>query len=637
MAFVNPPGLGGSWIEEARRQPTLSDLPHQAHPADEIMAGLRPYNDLVRLMRLPTNRNRLLLGTTDQGWNMSEAASNVGVPGRPRGFKTSATAFTAAATHNGPILYFTTKVSESMALGMLRGLMAGDTAELSFIGLGGGLVPSGFTPRGSTPISDSWLESYAGAHAMAGAATGSGMSDAQFWKITGAAVLGPLYYGGALAGKDMEWVCRLAATQNEEDLTQAIEILTAKGGRPGRRAADRLEWASGLPDRTKASVWATASAALMPYETEESLNVTELPALDVNTFVRGHPDAINPYLTDFNGAPVKGCWPTTLVVAPLEELKLFAPVVVHLFTKIRRARYALHHADEDAKNRNHPLLLAIFDDLPALAPDVTMPSTLAQSGGQSVQCLVTFHDPNQLRGQWGEEGKSMQTTLSELVVHRAVRDPELLELLSSLSGQIHVEDRTEGVTRNPASFGIAGGGFTRQSRSVSTSESVQRRLMRRLYPDEISFGYGGAHGDPSVVLTLHPTSLGWTRMHPYFSSPLWLRAIIAAMEQLAELPPNPRHLLAPPELEQHGVSDHLVAASDDWTLVERYRSARAALEARALEYRRANGDDHSGPYDGTDPTPPNGGGSDPARPKNSPDDSGAPRDTCSPDQELEAA
>jgi hypothetical protein len=77
---------------------------------------------------------------------------------------------------------------------------------------------------------------------MSAAATGAGMSDGRFWKITGASVLAPLFFFAHLAGKDMEWVTGVVVvTQAEEDVRLAIDGLTDQGGRVGRWAADRLD------------------------------------------------------------------------------------------------------------------------------------------------------------------------------------------------------------------------------------------------------------------------------------------------------------------------------------------------------------------------------------------------------------
>lgn len=592
MRFANPkghPGRHATWFDEARRRRAVGSLrPPAPHPAALAAAAERPFEALARLTRAPERRYSVLLGVDNDDFVYTAARANFGVPGQQRMGKTTGTAYAAAVCHNGTLIWSGTKEGEAVALGLFRALMAGDADELSFIGLSGEPAPPGFTARGYTPITSDWLSAYTGGHAMSGAVASNDVTDSGFWKTTGAAVLAPLLYGAGLGGFDMEWVCTTAATQDPDDLLAVTRVLTEKGGRAGHWAANRLEWAAKLPDNTRGSVWATATAALMAYDTEESLGVTELPELDVEQFVRGHPDAENPYLTNADGSPVKGCHPTLLIVAPQEELTLFAPIVVGLKTKIRRARYRLTAEDRRQSRRSHSPLLDISDDLPSLAPDPAMPAVISQSGGQNYFAGITFHDMGQLRQQWSEAGRGMMTTLGTIVAYPGIRDHETLTHLAALGGRRWVRMRQHGVSSQPGSYGVQGGGFTwHRGPIVSTSETTQESLMERLDTALISNGHPDLDTDPDIVQMFTAYGWKWIRSLPYFRSPLFVRAIVAEMEHLAKQPPNRWHLLAPPDLEQDDDPGYLIAADDDgWELVKRYRNARAALGARAEEYLR---------------------------------------------------
>jgi type IV secretory pathway TraG/TraD family ATPase VirD4 len=83
-----------------------------------------------------------------------------------------------------------------------------------------------------------------------------------------------------------------------------------------------------------------------------------------------------------------------------------------------------------------PPLQMILDEVTRIAP-VPLPAWLADSGGQGVQILTGFHGLAQLRERWGANGAQAIMDCSNVkVITAGVTDPEMLEHLSRLCGQV---------------------------------------------------------------------------------------------------------------------------------------------------------------------------------------------------------
>lgn len=242
------------------------------------------------------------------------------------------------------------------------------------------------------------------AHAMVGAAR-SGLSrsgEEQYWYNHAERLIGCLLRAAHASGGFMEHV---AAWVLSGDLTGARAALAAAGESWAELVLARTDAAD---ERHRDGVLSTAADVLRVYDNADVRALARRPTFDAETFVRG------------TG--------TVYVIAPSDEQRRLAPVVVGLVTDIVRAAFA------SAGSR--PVLGLFLDELRGIAPLPDLPMWLSEAGSLGVQVLGVLQDLSQARDLYGPNvGDGLLTLFRWKVLLPGLMDRATLEVFSMVLGE----------------------------------------------------------------------------------------------------------------------------------------------------------------------------------------------------------
>ena len=230
------------------------------------------------------------------------------------------------------------------------------------------------------------------------------------------------------------------------------------------------------------------------------------------------------------GYPLTGSYDTLIITASSALQNQVRPLIAGALQDLIDARFTRYDQDQQADIRHRPQTLLFVDDMPGQALTPNFMQTLLQSGSQGLPVCASFHDFGQLRARYGEEGESAKTLFGNLQVYRGIRDRNTLHDFSELIGSdwTEVSSYSEGESGGSLINTLAGGATRTKTAGVSTSE----QLIPQMPPHKITQGHPENGYQNDYVLSFLPNGWRWTKATPYFSHPLWVKALVASMEYL---------------------------------------------------------------------------------------------------------
>jgi len=206
--------------------------------------------------------------------------------------------------------------------------------------------------------------------------------DSRYWRDSAVTVLRCYLHAAALEGLDMRIVLRWARRhQTEEPVKILRDARTAADG-----WADDLKAADFLAGNTRASVFGQLLA---------SLGFLSTPAvLEACCPDPGHPALHPERLLDERGR--------LYLLGTSAGQRSMAPLITALVETI--ADTARRHAASSPGGRLSQPLGLFIDEAAQIAPLPTLPSLLADGGGQGIVTFVILQSLGQARERWGEHG-----------------------------------------------------------------------------------------------------------------------------------------------------------------------------------------------------------------------------------------
>lgn len=558
----NAQGLGGRynrWRNEISPPPP----PPRATPMYEHIA--RHPNPRGLANYLTSNAPHTMPVGVDRQHNMIRTKPETSLcwiaPARAMGGKSASGTVPIMIEHNGPVVAASLRMEMFYATAAMRSIY-GNIYVIDFDGRG---VPVGAEEKrwsvlvGSEDldrallICDAWVQS-----ATIINSDGPPSADSAHFTNLASILLAVLVHKAAVECNDFRSVHSIVAAGNKDMLTGILGELAQW---PDRRAHDLLAGVLNQPEeREFGSILTTLNTTMRAYSTEAALRTTDNPNLDLAEFVKGDPNAANPYLWHTTpDVPGKGRADTVYINRGPK--KYTASIMVAFMTAVIEARRELYQADRLAGTPDAHSDLLIAQDEAANMPLPQLPELLA-APGEGVLITANLQDSTQLV-KWGHMGKSMLTQFQQLTVFRGIRDNDLLSLIEGLCPTLALERIVPNHNNSD------------QGPTLTASASPER--LPAITKAQI---YSGINDDPTVVLYLGADGKtpDWIHIRPYYADPVLLFMQVATLELLAKwlAPDDPRRLLPLPNLDADGSGRALRAAGGP-ELLERYHAARAAM------------------------------------------------------------
>lgn len=479
----------------------------------------------------PETWNQLFLGVDAAASILTTAPrTHALVLGPPQSLKSAGELVPMILFANGPTVATSTKEDIYRATAMARS-RKGDLWHFAPDGSPPlpGTIPLHWSPIG--PSKD-WATALMLGKLMAEAAdVAGGTNESAFFRQKAGEMVASLLHGAGLAGKPMEWVLE-AVAENDRNLRDAESIMRSTGGY-SNIGADALAGIMRLDGRSRGSIIATTSNAFSAYRLPGALEVTRNPNFDEHAFVAGQPDVVNPGLfgrlqwAGGNPGSAFGRYDTLYITASAQAQAFVAPLVVALLSRIRQARYDIHRHDQMYSYERPPAFFAL-DEVANIAPLPELPSILAEGSSQGVLTCCVMQDLSQAKVRWKDHHEGFPTLFREVVAFPGIRNPETLEQLSQLSGDVWEEQFGSSANWNKHS---------KRRGDWSAGESVSEQRRARYSPPEI---YRGASEDedpaaldPRRMLVMDSTGkTDWAFSAPYFFSPPLAEALVGVVENI---------------------------------------------------------------------------------------------------------
>ena len=420
------------------------------------------------------------------------------VLGPPRRGKTSSVIIPSVLCAPGAVLVTSTKPDVLMATAAARSrygriFVFDPTGQAS--GLPDGVIRLRWSPLDAAGTWESARR--LSAQMVAASPAAKGTRHESHWTSRAAALLGPLLYAAALAGRDMvdvvSWVLQGDVTTPQTILGEA-----ADGGLVDAVLASQvLEGVDRAADQERQSIWSATADVIDVYTTAEALQAATGSNFDPAAFVRSAD--------------------TIYIAAPAEHQNACAPLVVALIEAIRDAQYRRHHAEVIAGQTPGVPVSLILDEVANVAPIASLPALVSEAGGQGLHVLAAVQDLSQVRGRWGAEiADGFLSLFQHVLVLGGIRDTRTLEAFSALCGEW---DRPHHTT----SYSIP---VTRAAQFPSWSTSTTTVRQRRVTVGEV---YGLPDGQ---ALYFWGSAWGLVRLAPHFGHQRWRTALAAAPKRL---------------------------------------------------------------------------------------------------------
>jgi type IV secretory pathway TraG/TraD family ATPase VirD4 len=306
--------------------------------------------------------------------------------------------------------------------------------------------------------------------------TGGGVTDAAFWQGQTEGVLRALLHAAALGGEGIDRLYQWSL-----DPVAAQDAADTLGRHPGAADGwgDGLDATIGMDARTRDSIWAgvrSAMAALADPRVRRALDPQSGEHLDLPAFLR---DSGTLYLLG-TGAGIGAC-------------AAFLGALVEDVTETARRLAA-----RSPGGRLDPPLSLVLDEIANLSPLPSLPSLMADGGGNGVCTTVVLQSLAQARAKWGEQpAAAIWDAATVKVILGGACNPRDLHDLAQLIG-----DRDEATLS------------TSRDRHGGKTTSTSLRRVPVLPPDTIrTLPFGTA------VLLLRATRPILLDLHPYTDRP----------------------------------------------------------------------------------------------------------------------
>ena len=254
---------------------------------------------------------------------------------------------------------------------------------------------------------------------MVEAINGGGLSDEGFWNDQGAMILGAYLHAAGLVSRDIRSVYQWIMDRSEEP----VEILMRHEG-AAPNAVLQIEAYLEMPDKTRAGISTTLNR-VMKFMTNPAI-------VDILCPLAGEGFDFVSFLPSRD---------TVYMVAADSETSPVSPLFVSFLTEL--AFHARLYPSRTGARRLDPPLTFELDEIANIAP-VPLPNWASWAAGSGIRINAYLQSFAQLRDRWGEEGAETIWMASKCkVVFTATSEPELLERVSKLCGQVRVRDRDE--------------------------------------------------------------------------------------------------------------------------------------------------------------------------------------------------
>ena len=291
---------------------------------------------------------------------------------------------------------------------------------------------------------------------LAAAADLSGQSrdDQNYWSLLGAKLLSVLCYAAAGTGRGMADVVRWVDTQDQHEVSLALEQLGDSA------ASDAWAACQGREDRTRGSVYGTAETVLDVYADPRVAASADGDEIDLDLLLAGDH--------------------TLYVYAPAHQQRRLRPLLVALLSAVVRRAQEL--AAEQPGGLLDPRLLCCFDEAGNLAAIPDLPELATTGRGQGIQLLSIFHDLGQVEARYGKQASTVVNGHRAKLFLAGQADLGSLELASKLAGE-------QTITETSTSLAMGEG---RDSRTLSARHRplLPAERVRQLRPRQAVLIYG---------------------------------------------------------------------------------------------------------------------------------------------------
>jgi len=238
----------------------------------------------------------------------------------------------------------------------------------------------------------------------------------RFWTDSAAAVLRCYLHAAALAEVDIRTV--LGWTRRHE-VEEPAKILRRSAASAAEGWVDALEGVGRLPNETRGSVFGQLGVSLGFLATP---TILEACCPD-----RAHPALDPERLIEDRGR--------LYVLGTAAGQRSMAPLVAALVETV--ADVARRRAARSRGGRLSPPLGLFIDEAAQIAPLPTLPSLLADGGGQGITTVVVLQSLGQARERWGDDGATaMWDACSAKLVFGGLSSHRDLEAIARLSPEI---------------------------------------------------------------------------------------------------------------------------------------------------------------------------------------------------------
>lgn len=133
----------------------------------------------------------------------------------------------------------------------------------------------------------------------------------------------------------------------------------------------------------------------------------------------------------FDVRNLSGSHSTVYITIPSANAERIAPMIVAFLATVEREWNKVNSGR--GPYIDAPLLLAL-DETANVSPIPRLSSLLSEGGGNGIQTITVFQDPDQARDRWPGKGESILNLPNHKLLFAGVEDIEYLEKLSRLSG-----------------------------------------------------------------------------------------------------------------------------------------------------------------------------------------------------------
>ncbi len=245
----------------------------------------------------------------------------------------------------------------------------------------------------------------------------SGIEDSAFWYQMAAKLLAPLLFAACVGDKSMADVIRWL---DVHEISEPTRILIDAGVIEAIQSAE-ASWKR--EERQLASIYATAENIVEAFSLVESKQNIDFEPSNL-----------------FKGQN------TLYLCAPAHDQVRMVPYFATAVSHILNSAY-----DQVARTGKplDPPLLVVLDEAANIAPISNLDTFASTSSSQGIQLVSIWQDIAQIKSRYGTKGATVINNHRTKVILSGVSDPETLEVISSLMGQV----RSRTTTTSRDSFG----------------------------------------------------------------------------------------------------------------------------------------------------------------------------------------